>query len=108
MKFQGNIFGWLSFFVILAMVLPVSSLESALAVSDDHRKGLIKDLAFIDAMCVSAAARIAGRTDVVLPEISPANELPLVLAKTFIKGSSVRKSHLVVRQNRYEGSQGKA
>jgi adenosylcobinamide amidohydrolase/ABC-type Fe3+-hydroxamate transport system substrate-binding protein len=68
---------------LLTMPYYASFLESALAVSDDHRKGLIKDLVFFDAMCVSVAAKVAGRTDVVLPEISPTNELPLVLAKAF-------------------------
>lgn len=68
---------------LLVMPYYASFLESALAVSDDHRKGLIKDLAFFDTMCASVAAKVAGRTDVVLPEISPTNELPLVLAKAF-------------------------
>jgi hypothetical protein len=59
-----------------------SFLESALAVSDEYQKGLVKDLAFFDDMCASVTARLAGKTGI--PPMAPASAgLPVVMAKAF-------------------------
>jgi hypothetical protein len=58
-------------------------IESALAISDDYQKGLIKDLTFFDAMCCSVTARLAGRSDVPPMDISSIDTLPVVQAKAF-------------------------
>jgi adenosylcobinamide amidohydrolase/ABC-type Fe3+-hydroxamate transport system substrate-binding protein len=57
-----------------------SFLESALAVSDEYQKGLVKDLAFFDDMCASVTARLAGKTGI--PPRDSAG-LPIVMAKAF-------------------------
>lgn len=59
-----------------------SFIESALAINDEYRKGLIKDLAFFDAMCASVAARLAGKADISPMDVSSV-KLPVVLAKAF-------------------------
>lgn len=60
-----------------------SFIESALAISDDYRKGLIKELAFFDAMCCSVTARISGRSEVAPMDIASTDALPVVMAKAF-------------------------
>lgn len=57
-----------------------SFLEAALTLSDDYRKGLIKDLAFFDAMCATVTARLSGRADLEPMDVS-AVKLPEVLAR---------------------------
>jgi adenosylcobinamide amidohydrolase len=58
-----------------------SFVESALAISDEYKKGLIKDLAFFDAMCRFVTVRLAGRPDVIPLDISTVDTLPVVTAK---------------------------
>ena len=65
---------------VLATPYFASFLESALAISDDYQKGLIKELAFFDAMCASIAARLSGRADLAPVDVSSI-QLPVVLAK---------------------------
>ena len=60
-----------------------SFLETALAVSDEYRKGLIKELAFFDVMCCSVAARLSGRRNVAARDIPTADALPPVISRTF-------------------------
>ncbi len=60
-----------------------SFLESALAISDDYRKGLIKELAFFDVMCCSVAARLSGQSYVTPMEILSTETLLVVMAKAF-------------------------
>ncbi len=60
-----------------------SFIESALAISDDYGKGLIKELAFFDAMCCSVAARLSGRPDFSPTKIPSTNALPVVMARAF-------------------------
>lgn len=67
---------------LLAIPYYASFLESALAISDEYRKGLIKELSFFDAMCASVTARIAGRGGVAPMDVSSV-ELPVVMAKAF-------------------------
>lgn len=63
--------------------LEVSFLESALSISDDYQKGLVKELAFFDTMCRTVAARIAGRPDITLMDVPSGSDLPVVVAKAF-------------------------
>ncbi len=65
---------------VLSTPFYASFLESALTISDDYNKGLIRDLAFLDAMCGEVAARLAGREDLAAMDVSEV-ELPTVLAK---------------------------
>ena len=60
-----------------------SFLETALVVSDEYRKGLIKELTFFDDMCCSVAARLSGRSTVASGDIPTADELPVVISKAF-------------------------
>jgi len=60
-----------------------SFIESALAISDDYGKGLIKKLAFFDAMCCSVAARLSGRPDFPPTKIPSTNALPIVMDMAF-------------------------
>lgn len=60
-----------------------SFIESALAVSDDYRKGLIKELTFFDAMCCSVAVRLSGRSDFTLKDIPSTGVLPVVMDRAF-------------------------
>nr|NJM04606.1 hypothetical protein [Desulfobacula sp.] len=59
-----------------------SFLESALAVSNEYQKGLVKDLAFFDDMCASVTARLAGKTGIP-PREAVSGGLPIVMAKAF-------------------------
>ena len=58
-------------------------LESALSISDDYQKGLVKELAFFDTMCSAVAARIAGRPEITLTDVQSGSDLPIVMAKAF-------------------------
>jgi len=60
-----------------------SFLESALAISDDYEKGLIKELTFFDTMCHSVTARLAGRRNVPAVAIGSSDTLTVVMAKAF-------------------------
>ena len=60
-----------------------SFLESALAISDEYQKGLIKDLTFFDTMCCSVVARLSGRLDVASVDIPATDALPVVMSKAF-------------------------
>jgi adenosylcobinamide amidohydrolase/ABC-type Fe3+-hydroxamate transport system substrate-binding protein len=60
-----------------------SFIESALAISDDYGKGLIKELAFFDAICCSVAARLSGRPDFSPTKILFTNALPVVMDRAF-------------------------
>lgn len=65
---------------VLSTPFYASFVASALTISDDYSKGLIKELAFFDAMCDDVAARLAGREDLPAMNVSEV-ELPVVLAK---------------------------
>jgi iron complex transport system substrate-binding protein len=81
---------------VLADPYYAAFIESALAVSDAYRTGLIKDLTFFDSLCASVSARLSGRTD-----SSPINvssvPMPEVMAKALgalvagITGSETEK-----------------
>ncbi|BBO92467.1 hypothetical protein DSCOOX_56470 [Desulfosarcina ovata subsp. ovata] len=45
-------------------------MESALAISDAYRTGLIKDLTLLDATCASVTARLSGRSDIAPMDMS--------------------------------------
>ncbi len=60
-----------------------SFLETALAINDEYRKGLIKDLTFFNVMCSSVAARLSGRSDMAPRDIPTAEALPPVISKAF-------------------------
>jgi iron complex transport system substrate-binding protein len=60
-----------------------SFIESALAISDDYRKGLIKELTFFDDMCCSMAVRLSGRSDLTLENIPSTGSLPVVMDRAF-------------------------
>ncbi len=57
----------------------------ALSVSDDHEKGLIKDLRFFDEMCRAVTAQINGVEDLRRgsPKHTPMPDIPVVMARAF-------------------------
>ncbi|WP_319524922.1 adenosylcobinamide amidohydrolase [uncultured Desulfosarcina sp.] len=65
---------------VLADPYYAAFIETALAVSDAHRTGLIKDLTFFDATCASVTARLSGRSDIAPMDISSV-PLPEAMAK---------------------------
>lgn len=68
---------------LLAIPCYASFIESALAVSDDYQKGLIKELTFFNAMCCSVAVRLSGRSDFTLKDIPATGLLPVVMDRAF-------------------------
>lgn len=58
-------------------------ITSALAISDEYRKGLIQDLTFFDDICLSLASKLANQPHPVLPDITHIKDLPVVMAKAF-------------------------
>ena len=79
---------------VLSIPFYASFVESALTISDDYRKGLIKDLVFFDAMCDEAASRLAEREGLTAMDVSEV-ELPVALAKALgalIMGIENRKA----------------
>jgi adenosylcobinamide amidohydrolase/ABC-type Fe3+-hydroxamate transport system substrate-binding protein len=68
---------------LLATPYYASFIESALSISDDYEKGLIKELSFFDTMCCSVTARLSGRKDIRPETIDSSNALPVVMAKAF-------------------------
>jgi len=58
-------------------------IESALAISDEYRKGLIKDLSFFDAVCCSVAVKLSGRSHIIPMDVSSTERLPVVMARAF-------------------------
>lgn len=67
------------------MMLPyyASFIESAFAISDDYKKGLIKELDFFDEMCCSVAARLSSRSDFTPKDIPSTGVLPVVMDRAF-------------------------
>ncbi|CCK81590.1 adenosylcobinamide amidohydrolase [Desulfobacula toluolica] len=68
---------------LLATPYYSSFIESALSISDDYEKGLIKELNFFDTMCCSVTARLSGKKDIRPETIDSSNALPIVMAKAF-------------------------
>ena len=66
---------------LLADPYYASFIESALAVSDEYRKGLMEDLTIFDTLCESVVKKMTGRHD--LPIDISTVELPEVMAKAF-------------------------
>jgi adenosylcobinamide amidohydrolase len=56
-----------------------SFIESALALSDDYEKGLLKDLTCYNIWCKEVAENIAGKQIEKLKDLVKANDIPLVL-----------------------------
>ena len=68
---------------LLTMPYYSSFIESALAISDEYRKGLIKDLIFFDDMCCRVAAKLSKRPNVTPADIPTTDALPVVISKAF-------------------------
>ncbi len=68
---------------LLATPYYASFIESALSISDDYEKGLIKELSFFDTMCCSVTARLSEKKDIKPETIDLSNALPVVMAKAF-------------------------
>ncbi len=65
---------------VLADPYYAAFIESAMALSDAHRTGLIKDLSFFDQTCASVTARLGGTTGIPHLDLS-AVPLPEVMAR---------------------------
>ena len=68
---------------LLTIPYYVSFIESALAISDEYRKGLVKDLAFFDDMCCFVAAKLSQCSNVMPPDIPTTDAFPVVISKAF-------------------------
>lgn len=60
-----------------------SFLKSAMAVSDDHQKGLLPQLAVFDDLCCSVAGRLSGRSGYSAGDFPMVEGMPVVMAKAF-------------------------
>lgn len=68
---------------LLATPYYAGFVESALAISDEYQKGLIREQGVFDSMCCSIAAGLSGRTAVRMTEIPTTEALPVVISKAF-------------------------
>lgn len=60
-----------------------SFLKSAMAVSDDHQKGLLPQLAVFDVLRCSVAGRLSGRSGYSAGDFPMVEGMPVVMAKAF-------------------------
>lgn len=60
-----------------------SFLKSAMAVSDDHQKGLLPQLAVFDDLCCSVTGRLSGRSGYSPGDFPMVEGMPVVMAKAF-------------------------
>jgi adenosylcobinamide amidohydrolase len=58
-------------------------MELAMSVSDDHEKGLIKDLSFFDEMCRAVTARISGMENPGSGVRISSSHIPVLMARAF-------------------------